>query len=282
MSQTTTAATEVAPAHDPFYYGWRYVSRMHRENGEEWEEIVQVPLTFNDMLHPEEGDIVTHTPLHHRICAYLVAVIEAWARASPVVVLPDVRIEWDIPDLQRTWPDVAVIFGVRERQNWGTFSVAQEGVRPALIIEVTSPKTRKGDLVDKVDEYALAGVPLYVIVDFMQRPGKSVARLLGYQLVNDAYQSLALNEQGRLWLGPYSGGSGSKATRWCVTTRIAPRCSTIAIWLRPTPRPKLPRTLRRRRAPRLKLRDAEAQARAQAEARLHELEAELRRLRGES
>ena len=34
---------------------------------------------------------------------------------------------------------LAVIFGVRERQNWGTFFVAKEGVRPALIIEVTSP-----------------------------------------------------------------------------------------------------------------------------------------------
>jgi Uma2 family endonuclease len=204
MSQTTTAATEVAPADDPFYYGWRYVTRVHRENGEEWEETVQVPLSYNDMLHPEEGDIVTHTPLHHRIRAYLVAVIEAWARSQPqlVVVLPDVRIEWDIPDLQAHGPDVAVIFGVRERQNWGTFSVAKEGVRPALIIEVTSPKTRKGDLIDKVDEYALAGVPLYVIVDFMQRPGRSVARLLGYRLVNDVYEVLAPNEDGWLWLEP--------------------------------------------------------------------------------
>jgi colicin import membrane protein len=283
MSQTTTAATEVAPAEDPFYYGWRYVSRVHRENGEEWEEIVQVPLTYNDMLHPEEGDIVTHTPLHHRICAYLVAVIEAWARNQPgVVVLPDVRIEWDIPDLQAHGPDVAVIFGVRERQNWGTFSVTKEGVRPALIIEVTSPKTRKGDLVDKVDEYAIAGVPLYVIVDFMQRPGKSVARLLGYQLVNDAYQSLALNEQGRLWLAPvqrWIGIEGDHVVCYDEAGQALPDYSDLAE----------ARSAAEARAEAEALARAEAEtaahtealARAEAEARLHELEAELRRLRGE-
>jgi Uma2 family endonuclease len=277
MSQTTTAATEVAPADDPFYYGWRYVSRMHREFGEEWEEIVQVPLTYNDMLHPEEGDIVTHTPLHHRICAYLVAVIEAWARSQPgVVVLPDVRIEWDIPDLQAHGPDVAVIFGVRERQNWGTFFVAKEGVRPALIIEVTSPKTRKGDLVDKVDEYAIAGVPLYVIVDFMQRPGKSVARLLGYQLVNDAYQSLALNEQGRLWLAPvqrWIGIEGDHVVCYDEAGQALPDYSDLAE----------ARSAAEARADQAEAAaHTEAIARAEAEARLRELEAELRRLRGES
>ena len=62
--------------------------------------------------------------------------------------------------LTRPEPPVHDYIGVRERQNWGTFSVVKEGVRPSLIIEVTSPKTRKGDMVDKVDEYALAGVPL--------------------------------------------------------------------------------------------------------------------------
>ena len=167
MSQTTTAATEVAPADDPFYYGLRYVSRVHRELGEQWEEVVQVPLTYNDMLHPEEGDIGTHTPLHHRICAYLVAVSEAWAQSQPgVVVLPDVRIEWDIPDLQAHGPDVAVIFGVRERQNWGTFFVAKEGVK--LPVYRDPSKALRGELkVFSVPHWAL-----------FRRPGPGGAPLL--------------------------------------------------------------------------------------------------------
>jgi Uma2 family endonuclease len=278
MSQTTDAAPETPPANDPFYYGWRYVTRVRRENGEEWEEVVQVPLTYNDMLHPEEGDIVTHTPLHHRICAYLVAVIEAWARNQPdlVVVLPDVRIEWDIPELQAHGPDVAVIFGARERQNWGTFSVAQEGVRPALIIEVTSPKTRRGDLVDKVDEYAIAGVPLYVIVDFTQRRGTSVARLLGYQLVNDVYEVLAPNEDGWLWLAPirhWIAIENERIVCYDQAGQALPDYSDLA---------EARSAAEARAAEAEAAAHTEARARAEAEARLRELEAELRRLRGET
>jgi len=41
MSQITTAATEVASADDPFYYGWRYVSRVQREFGEEWRIVTR-------------------------------------------------------------------------------------------------------------------------------------------------------------------------------------------------------------------------------------------------
>jgi len=36
MSQITTVVTEVAPADNPFYYSWRYVSHVQREFGEEW------------------------------------------------------------------------------------------------------------------------------------------------------------------------------------------------------------------------------------------------------
>ena len=51
-------------------------------------------------------------------------------------------------------PDLSVIFGVKERKDWITFDVKTEGVRPRLIIEVTSPATRSNDLVKKVQQYA--------------------------------------------------------------------------------------------------------------------------------
>ena len=38
-----------------------------------------------------------------------------------------------------------------------------EGVRPRLIIEVSSPDSRVNDVVTKVDHYYRAGVPYYVI-----------------------------------------------------------------------------------------------------------------------
>jgi hypothetical protein len=47
----------------------------------------------------------------------------------------------------------------------------------------------------------VAGVPLYVIVDSVQRRGREVVRLLGYQQGATAYEVLPPDSQGRLVLG---------------------------------------------------------------------------------
>src|SRR4051812_47253843 len=46
------------PSDDPFRYGWRYVRR------EGSEELEQVPLTLEDVLHPQEGDVIPERPIH--------------------------------------------------------------------------------------------------------------------------------------------------------------------------------------------------------------------------
>ena len=146
-------AGQAAAQADPFRYGWRYVRRRLPDGGEVFE---QVPLTLEDLLHPEEGDQVPQSRHHQRICRYLVDALEARLASDPTaVVLEDVRIAWDVPDLKPHGPDIAVVFGVHDQRNWSTFDVAQEGVRPTLIIEVTSPETRVNDFVTKRDEYAL-------------------------------------------------------------------------------------------------------------------------------
>ena len=195
-----SGASEVGPQVDPFRYGWRFVRRWLPDGA---EVLDQVPLTLGDVLHPEEGDFIVQSDLHHRLCTYLYDVLQARVAHDPTaVVLSDVRIAWDVPELRPYGPDIAVIFGVRERRNWSTFDVAQEGVRPALVIEVTSPDTRSLDLVDKLDGYDLAGVPLYVIVDITHRRGQSILRLLGYRQTPTVYETLAPDERGRLWLEP--------------------------------------------------------------------------------
>src|SRR5207249_11903065 len=120
--------TAIAPTQpDAYPYGWRYVRRPLPEGG---EQIDQVPLTLDDVLHPQEGDQVTHSKHHQRICRYLVSVLEAHlANDVSAVVLDDVRVAWDVPDLKAHGPDIAVILGVRQQRNWSTFNVAEEGVR---------------------------------------------------------------------------------------------------------------------------------------------------------
>ncbi len=263
---TTTIEVLVMPAHagdghaaDPFRYGWRYIQREDEDGA---LVVEQVPLTLEDVLHPQVGDQVTHSEAHQRRRTYLYDVLRAQLADDPTaVVLQDVRVAWDVPGLGAHGPDLAVILGVRERKNWSTFDVAEEGVRPALIIELTSPETAVLDRSAKLDEYELAGVPLYVLVDPVTLRREPALRLLGYQLVAEVYQMLAPDERGRLWLAPARTWLGVEANEIVCYDEAG-------------------QALGGYRALAAALDAAEARA-AEAEARVHALEAELRRLRGD-
>ncbi|MDZ4718568.1 MAG: Uma2 family endonuclease [Roseiflexaceae bacterium] len=195
--ESTIATTQPL---DPYPYGWRYVQRT-LPNGVVVSD--RVALTLEDVLHPQEGDQVTHSDLHQRICTYLYNVFCALlALNQGAVVLNDVRVAWDTPDIKPHRPDLAVIFGVRERKNWSIFDSAEEGVRPTIIVEVTSPETRNTDLIDKLEEYDLAGVPIYIIIDLVQRKNQVIHRLLGYQQTEMAYEMMLPDPQRRLWIEP--------------------------------------------------------------------------------
>jgi Uma2 family endonuclease len=135
---------------DPYRYGWRY-ARQARPDGA--VEFAQIPLTLEDVLHPEEEDQIVHSEAHERRNLYMYDVFGAQVADDPTaVVLHDVRIAWDVPGLKAHGPDLAVIRGVRARKNWSTFDVVEEGVRPDLIVEVTSPETAALDRSNKLEE----------------------------------------------------------------------------------------------------------------------------------
>jgi hypothetical protein len=250
---------------DPFFYGWRDVYRVGPKGR---KEHVQVPLTRDDVLHPQEGDHIVQNDVHWDDVFYLHGVMKAQLAAdATALVLSDVGIFWDVPGLDHHCPDVAVIFGIRHRHRYDTFQVAEEGVRPALLIEVTSPATRQTDLRDKRRDYYRAGVPYYVIADEQLRRDQRTLRLLGYRRGRRGYERLALDRLGRLWLEPVGLWLGQGAGRIACYDAQGHRLSDY-------PQERQAR-LEAERA-----REAEAQARATAEERIRQLEAELRRLRG--
>ncbi len=53
---------------DPFFYGWRYI---HVQRADGTEDIDQVPLTLEDVLHPEEGDHIVNSTEHADDVIYL-------------------------------------------------------------------------------------------------------------------------------------------------------------------------------------------------------------------
>jgi len=186
---------------DPFRYGWRFV-RVEGPDGT--ESFDQVPLTLEDVLFPETGDFIVQTDLHDDDCNYLKYVFKSQLAGDPrTAVVKDCRVDWNLPGVRPLAPDIAVFFDVEQRRDWATLDVAAEGVRPELVVEVTSPSTRKNDVEDKVDFYYRAGVPLYVIADVLQKDDQErQVRLLGYRHTPTGYQELPADPQGRIWLEP--------------------------------------------------------------------------------
>ncbi|WP_332249601.1 Uma2 family endonuclease [Roseiflexus castenholzii] len=205
------------------------------------------------------------------------------------VVLSDVRIAWEVPDLRPHSPDIMVIFGAQTIRNWSTFDVGQEGVRPILIVEVTSPETRRFDLYEKVDHYDLAGVPYYVIVDTFERRGQVQVRIVSYERAGAAYRAMMPDERGWLWLEPLRVWIGGQENEVCCFDEQGRRMEDYAdlVEIVIESEERVAETLAEAKAQARARMDAEARAeaearvRAEAEARVRELEAQLRRLRGE-
>jgi colicin import membrane protein len=296
-----TPPADLAEA-DPFRYGWRFVKQVQPDGSETYE---QVPLALEDLLHPQESDFHVNTNGHEVDGHYLREVIQAKVADDPsAVVLTDCRVAWDVPGLRAHGPDVAVIFGVRRHRDWGTFDVATEGVRPSLIVEVTSDNTRRNDLGAKVEHYARAGVPQYVIADAREEQGKRRLRLIAYRLGPGGYEPQPPDDRGRvwleaigLWLGvepwPEVGGerlvcydpeTGERIgndlqIRQALTAETQARAEAEA---RVAAEAQARYAEAEARAAAEARVAAEAQARVEAEARVRQLEAELRRLRGEA
>ena len=268
MTRTTVhppPASETARADDPFRYGWRFVRRPTPDDPNNLE---QVPLTLEDVLHPEVGDFIVHSDRHETDRMYLTAVLRARLEGSgAAIVLSDVRIAWDLPDLRAHGPDVMVIPGIAERRDWSTFEVAVEGARPALIIEITSPETRENDLERKVEHYARAGVGQYVIVDDVRRGGVRRVRLLDYRLEGGRYRLRPPDGEGRVHLeiaDVWLGVEGDHVVCYDERGEAFGDYATVV----------------RQAAAAEEQARREAAAREAAETRLRALEEELRRLRG--
>jgi hypothetical protein len=266
-------------------------------------------LTQEDVLHPEVDDFIVQNTPHSADRDYLHHVFNDRLIENPTaVVLADCRVDWNIPGVRPLGPDNAVFLGVKRAQTeqWDTFDVAAEGAKPALVVEVTSPSTRKNDLGVKVDYYHRAKVPLYVIADAVGLGAKRRLKLIAYRYVRQAYKPIAPGKNGRIYLAPvrlwlgtthdrrtgfvrlacYDPATGEElgdypATRHeLVETRALAKAESLARAEAERARAEAERARAEAeagmRAEQLRA-EVEARARAEAEARIRELEAALKR-----
>lgn len=191
--------------------GWRTQTVLQSDGT---RSQVQIPLTAAEFLHPKLGFHLPNSTFHDRIAGDCKDILTRRYAANPTVaVFRDLIIRWGVKGLGNHCPDTCVVFDVRNKQRvWTAFSVKQEGTRPALVIEVVSPRYRKQDRFVKVKEYARAGVQEYVIFDRRRQRDQFVEEVLGYRLIEGMYLPMVPDDEGRvlsetvgLWMGLQAG-----------------------------------------------------------------------------
>jgi colicin import membrane protein len=191
MARSQSSAARRTKPDDLYKYGYR-----HLPNGD------MIPLTEDDLLHPQEGDFVVTNKAHALDLAYLLTTFEERAAQRPgVCVLPDHVVDFQHGGVENLGPDVTVVDGVMEWDNTrGVFPVADMKARLRFVIELTSANTRRTDLRRKPPLYYRAGVPLLISCDAAYGGAKKPLGLLAYGAGPKGYDSLPLDANGRFWL----------------------------------------------------------------------------------
>lgn len=180
--------------------GWRNVVRVLPDGRETIEE---VPLTLEDMLHPQIGDTQLQTPIYERIRGDLGRMLKSrLGRLRDGLVLVDCLTNWGATDIRDTCGDLAVFEHVVPRFDLGEdlFRVQDHGARCVLVVEITSKDTRVNDVEHKVRIYERLGIPLYVIVDRTWESGPW--QLIVYRPKGRRYERRVQEERDGVLLDP--------------------------------------------------------------------------------
>ncbi len=164
------------PGEEPRVYGSRWVEVEDAASTTHFEE---VPLTWNDLFDPQEGDRLMHSPEHGEILRHTGSILDCLYDVrgrDDVAVYDDVRFDWKTPGVNPACPDVAVIPGMKKPEKGKrrpvSFNEKKEGTSPCFVLEVTSKSTAKYDRTNKPAIYRQAGVPEVFLVDDLRSPWK--------------------------------------------------------------------------------------------------------------
>ncbi|MBD2411041.1 hypothetical protein FACHB389_13525 [Nostoc calcicola FACHB-389] len=192
-----TATTSQDLSHEFAERGWRTEIVTQPDGSIDY---VQIPLTSEEFLHPQEGYHLPNSTFHDDAVSDAKDMLtRRYANDSSTGVFRDLIIQWGIPNLKNHCPDTFVAFGIQNKEQIRTeFVVSEERVRPSLIIEVVSPRYRQEDRQTKVKHYAEAGVQDYLIIDRRKQRQQVIEEVLGYRLVDGQYLPLTPDDEGRI------------------------------------------------------------------------------------
>ena len=173
LTTPETTVTPIAPPLDmtPHRYGWRYVPHKRLDGT---IEVKEVTLTLEDVLHPQEGDVIPENSTHEPERGYL-----TWSFRDRLALVPrghifsDCLLDFNVSGVRPLSPDVSVIEGVNglPLPRLGTYRFADHGGRCVLAVEIVSPDTRTNDVDRKPELYYRGGVQQYVLIDQQREDG---------------------------------------------------------------------------------------------------------------
>lgn len=157
---------------------------------------------FSRQIEVVHGHVIVRespTPQHQQVARRLANALEASRPREPctnVEMKTDVVL-WRVPKYTFRRPDV-VVYRCKEDRN-----AKPEGSDAVLVIEVSSPSTEREDLVDKMAEYAAAGIPAYLVIRMSEDGGIIDAREFHLNAMTRQYRPEAVLENGVVLAYPF-------------------------------------------------------------------------------
>ncbi len=157
-------ASSPEPAHDPYEYGWRERREIAPDGTEKlrWD-----PLSYRDLLDPQEGDVVAEDSVHRTVTDDVARILKRRYEDQPsVAVWSNLKILFEIPGLTTgPGPDICVVEGVRDRDLRRTsFRYGEEPGEVRLVIEIVSKNSVRKDFRGLLAIYGPLGVEEYVAI----------------------------------------------------------------------------------------------------------------------
>lgn len=158
-----------------------------------------LPGTIADPLYPDsDGEPVGETECHFLALRHIYGALSHRYRRHDVHVAGKMLLYYEKGNPSAVCgPDVMVSKGVRGKHFRQSFRIWEEGVVPAVIIEITSVETGAEDEGPKPLIYASIGVKEYFMFD--SQGDYLHPRLQGFRLAEGKYAALASDTTGRLF-----------------------------------------------------------------------------------
>ena len=178
----------------PFDIGYRWVKHGSVD--------VQVPLTEEDFLHPQEEDRFLLTDAHTVAIEYVKHALKWDRKEETFRVFSDHRVDFQVAEIEPMGPDVIVLgeFAAEWNPRVGTLPIDELGVEMLLVAEMTSQSTRYVDLEEKPDLYFRCGVPYYLIFDLHAGPRRDRSELLAFRASRKGFVRMKETPDNGVWV----------------------------------------------------------------------------------